>query len=736
MCNNRSIFILLILASLSGQSQDFSKDSLEHVIRTSTNDTLKYLAYDDLATVVYLEDIRYAGRLWMNALKLSDSASGKKELTPFFSKNDPHIMLSVGYYYEQVNNTDSALYFYNQSTDAFVGNRDTHGLCVAYNNLASVYTDLGNIPLALQYYYDALALQELTDEAFGQAITLNNIGYVYNQQGMYAEAIANYKKSLAIKWRIDDVRGIGFSNNNIGRVFANLGETDSAMFYYRNALSAWSEVSYQNGVSNALMNMGDIYLSLDDQDSARYYYNKSLIYADSSDALHIKAMALTGLAKLDFMNSKFTEAAAKGLAAEKIANQIGYPGVIRDVSKLLSDVYEEQGNWSKAFLYLDRYYEMRDSTLNDETQKQAIASQMTYEFEKKELADSLKQAETDRIAEIEHNREVDEQRLYTYLGAAGFLIALIFVLVVYRNYRLKKRDNEIIAQQKEIVEDQHKEILDSITYAKRIQAAILPPKKLLQSYFSDSFILYLPKDVVAGDFYWFEKISGQSASGAGQPVADSILLAAADCTGHGVPGAMVSVVCNNALNRSVREYGLTSPSAILDKTREIVIGEFEKSDDEVKDGMDISLCSVSVSAGILQWAGANNPLWIIRQDEVMPETVAPAVVSYDQARKKSLIEFKADKQPIGKYARQKSFTNHVLKLEKGDTLFIFSDGFQDQFGGEKGKKFKSANLKSKLIEISGHPMEKQSEMLETALKEWRGPIEQVDDVCIIGVRVC
>lgn len=263
----------------------------------------------------------------------------------------------------------------------------------------------------------------------------------------------------------------------------------------------------------------------------------------------------------------------------------------------------------------------------------------------------------------------------------------------------KQRDE--VSKQKEIVEEAHKEIRDSINYAKRIQSAILPPQKLVKEYLPESFILYKPKDVVAGDFYWMEHRDGK------------VLFAAADCTGHGVPGAMVSVVCNNGLNQSVREHGLAEPGKILDKTREIVIAEFEKSEEEVKDGMDISLCALN--GHTLQWAGANNPIWIVRDGELMGT--------------------KPDKQAIGKIDNPTPFTTHEFTLEQGDSIYIFTDGFQDQFGGEKGKKFKPANFKKLLLSIQSEPMKKQLEIIDAAFEEWKGNLEQVDDVCVIGVRI-
>jgi len=279
---------------------------------------------------------------------------------------------------------------------------------------------------------------------------------------------------------------------------------------------------------------------------------------------------------------------------------------------------------------------------------------------------------------------------------------------VFNRLTVTRKQKGIIEEQKELVEQSHnqlevknKEILDSIKYAKRIQSAILPPDKVVKSHLKNSFVLYLPKDIVAGDFYWLEKRESK------------VLFAAADCTGHGVPGAMVSVVCNNALNRSVREHFLTNPADILDKAREIVISEFEKSDENVKDGMDIALCTIEELQ--LEYAGANNPLWIIRNDEI--------------------IEIKPNKQPIGKFEMAHPFTSHKVDLQKGDSIYVFTDGYVDQFGGVKGKKFKSKALRGLLLSIQNISMTEQKEVLQKTFNDWKGEIEQIDDVCIFGVKV-
>ncbi len=265
-----------------------------------------------------------------------------------------------------------------------------------------------------------------------------------------------------------------------------------------------------------------------------------------------------------------------------------------------------------------------------------------------------------------------------------------------------------VVKQKEELEEKNKDITDSINYAKRIQEAILPPMEVKEQLFPDSFILFHPRDIVSGDFYWFGEKNGKR------------LMAAVDCTGHGVPGAFMSMIGNSFLNEIVHERGVTQPDLILNKLRELVIHSLRQSEAENKahDGMDISLLSFErIGTGLtVNWAGANNPLWVIRGEEWQ--------------------QYNPDKRPIS-YSRGESisFTNHTIDLEKGDTLYIFSDGFADQFGGEKGKKFKYKQLKEKLLSFQRETMARQSELLLDAFRSWKGTLEQVDDVLIIGVRI-
>ena len=280
--------------------------------------------------------------------------------------------------------------------------------------------------------------------------------------------------------------------------------------------------------------------------------------------------------------------------------------------------------------------------------------------------------------------------------------------------------NEEVLQKNEIIEEKNTEIMDSINYAKGIQDAILPSESKVKKYLPQSFILFRPKDVVSGDFYWMEHKG------------DISFFSAADCTGHGVPGAFVSMVGVNGLNRTVNGFGLKSPAKMLDKLRDLVEATFKKR----KDGMDLGLCALHHKTNELYYAGANNPLWVIRPAG-KNLVVDGAEIEPNLELEQNLFEVKADKQPVGSFDHARPFTEHIVQLEKGDSIYIFTDGYPDQFGGAKGKKFMSKKLKKLLVSIYVKTMDEQHDILNQSIVDWMNvsDSEQIDDICIFGVQV-
>lgn len=642
--------------------------------------------------------------------KLKDPGLSKEEKLTYQT-----IMGSVinnfGFYYDDHGNIPTALLYYHKSLKIREEIGDKEGMAQSYNNIGAVYHFMEDYDQALDYYQKSLAIEKQLNDTVGMSRSYGNIGVVMELRGFTDEAMENMKEAVRLREIINDIEGMASGYINLGIMLKKMGKTDEAIEYYHKGLKLHKEIQNAKGIATTLYNLGNLHLEKGETNAAQKYLEESLYIAEKDEFL----------------------------------------GEIQDASKLLSGIYELKGDYKQSLKMYKLFMEMRDSIKNEEALKATIQLQAKYEYEKKSATDSIKNAEAEKIhlANLEaekaisekHKTEANSQRKQkTYLFIGLGLVAL-FGMIMFNRFKITQRQKNIINDQKKVVEQQkfetekqkayiekqhleleetHKEISDSIKYAERLQLAILPSPEALHQHLKDGFVLFLPKDVVSGDFYWMQKID------------DMVLFAAADCTGHGVPGAMVSVVCSNALNRTVKEFGITEPAAILNKTRELVIETFARSGKDVKDGMDIALCSLQNDR--LIFAGANNPLWIVRKKELIPGNLI------DQRGTEvnetfGLIDFKSNKQPVGLYEGMSPFGQTEITLHQGDSIYIFTDGFADQFGGTKNKKLMYRPFKKLLLSLQDLEMNEQKEKLQEFFINWKGTHEQVDDICIIGVRV-
>ncbi|MCB9224085.1 MAG: tetratricopeptide repeat protein [Crocinitomicaceae bacterium] len=592
--------------------------------------------------------------------------------------------------------------------------RNTQGIANAIQNRYDV---------AIEYYMEALKIYEKIDNKSGQASILNNIGILYSDMDEYDKSLEYYQKSAEVKKEIGDTLGLGSTYNNMGVIYRGKEDYHKALELYFQCLDIEMSINNEKEYCSTYNNIAVAYKKLDSLDKAQYYFELALDYALKFNSENNMANVYNGLASLEIDRKNWNKAREYAEKAHYYSSKISGSNNISLAHDNLYTIYKNLGDYKKALEHYEIFIDLKAKQVSEQNQRAVIQQEYKYTYEKQAAADSVRNEEQKKVqqAQLEAQKaETARQKQQSYYLYGGLGLAAIFGFFMFNRYRLTQKQKRVIEEQKEQVdlafeqlEEKNTEILDSINYAKRIQTAILPPEKLWKENLKESFVLYKPKDIVAGDFYWME------------PTPSGVLFAAADCTGHGVPGAMVSVVCNNSLNRSVREFKLKEPAKILDKTRELVIQEFEKSADEVKDGMDIALVSlerhpepVEGQAKVsLSFAGAHNSLWIIRKGAT------------------EIKEIKADKQPIGKFQDATAFTNHQLVLNEGDSFYIYSDGYADQFGGDKGKKFKASSFKALLLEIVHLPMADQKERLNEAFESWKGQLEQLDDVCVIGVRI-
>lgn len=572
-------------------------------------------------------------------------------------------------------------------------------LATALMNLGYFYDFHGDISKGLSYYFKSLKIVEKINDPKQKADLYNNIGFVYNNQGYRDKGLDYYQKGLKILEEIDDSLGIAEMNNNIGFIYYYKGDSKKAIRYFQHSLQISTRLNDSKGAATALNNIGYIESVNGNTDKSLKYYFKSLaLYQSIHNELGI-AHAYNNIASLLFKLGKVDEAEEYSKKGLMLSIKQGVPDDISTNAALLSKISAKKGKYKDAYEMLFLTKKMTDSINNLETVKTTATQQAKYEYEKQKALD-YKEYEK-KIAVAQEAKK--KQKVIIISSVSGLILLTVFLFFSINRLQITRKQKNIIEMQKRIVETKNEEIHASITYAKRIQEAILPSRTIVQKHLSNGFIFYKPKDIVAGDFYWIEK-SG-----------NALYFAAADCTGHGVPGAMVSVICANALSKALLEENISDTGKILDRTRELVVEQFSKSEENVQDGMDISLCKIS--GNTLDWSGANNPLWIIRKGASEVE------------------ETKPNKQPIGKSSDQKPFTSHQIKLNEGDLIYIFTDGYQDQFGGEKGKKFKAEQLKKLLLSIKNQEIAAQKETIKNTFESWRGKLEQVDDVCVIGVRV-
>ncbi|HEX8517408.1 MAG TPA: tetratricopeptide repeat protein [Bacteroidia bacterium] len=621
-----------------------------------------------------------------------------------------------------------------KSYKAYEEIKDKLGMGNVLCNLGNVFLEMGNFADAVDHYTQSMKVAEANGNKNLVAANLANLSIIAFSQADYKKAMEYNARNLKINEELGDKYALSYSYRNIGKVHEVKHEYLKAIHAFSKAYKYSEESNDENGMGYCLNYLGAVYHGMKEYNKAEDYFTRSLAIAEKHKDTYSISENLNHIGNCHIEKKEYAKALDFCKRAYAIASKTELVLLQRDAALSLYKIYRLTGKYRESLLMHEEYSNIKDTILSEENRKGVLKKEIQYKYDKQALSDSLSFIQKQQLNEIEHEAQLSNEKNQRYILYGGLFFAVVLGAVSFRGYQRKKHDNEIISSQKklvehqkDIVEEKQKEIIDSISYAKRIQDAILPPPDAIQKYLPESFVYYKPKDIVAGDFYWMEIVSGENANlgmkDSGKKMiseaSSMIFIAAADCTGHGVPGAMVSVVCSNALNRSVKEFGLRDPAGILNKTRELVIETFNKSEKEVKDGMDISLCCIPYPVNnemTIKWAGANNPLWIINAQ-------------------RELTEIKPDKQPIGYFEDIHSFTTHTIKITKGDTLYLFTDGFQDQFGEASNKKFKSAQMRKLFLSVQDKNMPEQKDIIEKTFNEWRGNFEQVDDLCILGLRL-
>ncbi len=678
-------------------------DSLKQVVSIAKEDTTLVQTLNDLASIykkINLDtSLIYAEQSLELALQLNYKIGQAKAY-----KN-------IGVVYYNHSDYDKTIEYWQKAlkTNTEIGNKK--GIAA---NIGIVYYDQSNYPKALEYYQKALKIKEEIGDKKGTASNLGNIGLIYSYQSNYSKALEYYQKALKINEEIGNKTYMAANLGNIGFVYSNQSNYPKALEYYQKALKINEEIGNKLQITSNLGNIGGLYNDLEQ-------YNKTIEYANK---------------------------------ALKIAKEIGALSLEKSAYSNLSRAYKSINNYKKALEYKDKWIEINDSIFNTEKAKSIAEMNTRYETEKKEKQIIEQQAElkTSQLQTEKEKAEKEKQQTQRNMFIIAFGLMIILAVFVFRSYRQKKKANlllaeqkqeiseaneelnqqneEIIAQrdqieeqrdivvkQKDEIEEIHHEISQSIDYATRLQSAILPEEKILDKYLSEHFVLFKPKDKVSGDFYWWSHIENHT------------IITAADSTGHGVPGAFMSMLGASFLREIVQKEYVTHTGVILRKLRKEIIKALKQTGEAgtQKDGMDMAIISINQETKVVQFSGANNPLYILTNRELVDLKPLEGFENF--------YEIKPDKMPIAIYEKMDNFTTHEIQLEKGDQLYMFSDGFADQFGGAKGKKFKYKPFKRLLSENRDKPMKEQKELLDSAFETWRDNLEQIDDVVVLGVKI-
>jgi serine phosphatase RsbU (regulator of sigma subunit) len=733
----KALFLFYMFANTLIYSQSRFMDSLKILLSDATHDTTRCKILnvmiegdaDDTKWPFYNDQLR--------AITEPYYKKPNSDLRNYFLNYYALSLSNFGYLSMQKGMIPKAYEYYYKALDIHKEINNKQGIAYVSINLGYLFRQDGNVAKALDAYHNALKVQIEINDIGGAATSYNNIGFVFDNQGETEKALEYYNKALNSYIAIKDKGGIAISYSNIAYLFKTYGDplckgskkecqkeaTIKAIDYLNKSIRIQEEMNDKFSLANSLNLLGGIYDFYGDpacssvvnceklsSEKAFIYYKRALQLRIEVNNLGGISQSYNSLSEYMFKQHNLSLALDYGLKSMNAAKELGAPEKVREAAFILKRIYEKQNQFQKSLQMYQLYIQMRDTIDNEETKKSILKKGFQIEYEKKATADSVRVSEEKKVTTAQLKQE-KTQRFALYGGI--FLVGL-FGVFMFNRLKVTKKQNHLIQiqktelqKQKELVEEHQKETLDSIHYAKRIQTALIANSDFITQHVPNNFIYFNPKDIVSGDFYWATKHN------------DKFYLAVCDSTGHGVPGAFMSLLNMGFLSEAIKEKNIEKPNEIFNYVRERLISTI--SDGGQKDGMDGILICVDSSVSNfneskkITYAAANNEPILIRNNEVM--------------------ELPKDRMPVGKGEKNELFKLHTIDLKSGDILYLYTDGFADQFGGPKGKKFKYKPLNQLLVSMQEDSLSKQKNDLETTFNNWKGELEQVDDVLIIGIKI-
>lgn len=625
---------------------------------------------------------------------------------------------SIGNFFLQLDSYDKAREYYERSLQLRIEENDLTGIGNSYNNIATVHRELGNYDKALEYYEKAITYQEQSGNKSAVAYTKNNIGGLYMKKGDYALSIKYLKQALELRKEIGNKNEIARSMRNLGINYKKQKDYSSALTWYNEALQIYIELGDLQGLADIQNLDGNLYKTINELKAAEEHYKNSLsIYEQLQNKQGIADLN-HNLGELYLEKSELDKAEKHLLSTLENAQEIKRKDLLVKANFDLYELYKKKGNPDKGLDYFVIHTQWKDSINTHESKKKIAEIEFANALR---LKDALLKDKDLKL--VESTEELRQQRIYFWIAGLIALIILIFSILLYMQMKQKHRANLKLEEKKKELEEANgkleqakanlekanQDVTDSINYAKRIQDALLPSKELINHHFPKNFIIFSPKDIVSGDFYWFADKGAYK------------YIAAVDCTGHGVPGAFMSMIGSSLLNEIVHTKNVTDPEEILHLLNKGVISALNQSDEQGQrndDGMELTLCRIDEDKNELVVGLANHKMVIVRKGQE-PELVNGSYFPIGGL-------FSIKKEP-----HYKQFT---FPIEEGMRIYMFSDGYCDQFGGEEKLKYMTSQFLDKLKENQKFDIYEQSGEFENSFDDWKGNLDQVDDVMLIGIE--
>lgn len=709
-----SFHFLLAFLPLFSQIDQQQIDSLTKITKGSSHDTIKFLALSDLNWIYSTADPNKARSIGYDEIQLA------AKLKPIF-KAQAYNDIAIAFY--KLSMFDSSLAYNKKALEIrkTLNRIDLVGSSIA--KMGAVYTESGDLKNALNTTLEALSIFEKLGDKPKMALLYNNVSQLYEKFNQLDMVKGYAEKSLKMCNEVGDAYGAANAKTALASYYIKHNQSDLAFSLLNEVIKTYYQYGDTLAVAAVYNNLGYMNRLIGRNKEGKDFYLKAIELAKKTGDVQGALMYKHNLSNIMMQDGDYKEAEKLSEDVLKFISPDNFQQLLLSY-RLMANIKAYLGKGRESEEYQDRFVTLKDSLFSGENATAMAHLQTVYETEKQSL--QIQNLEKDKELQ---SIEITKRNQAIIAITIGLALLIVLMIVVLKSYRQNQRAKELITQQKQhaelqrdklhvqnvIIEEKKKEILDSINYARRIQEAILPPDEDIKKGFPECFVYYQPKDIVAGDFYWMyeeESLEEENISSSFNPV----LLAAADCTGHGVPGAFMSLLGKENLDKSLTVS--VSPSGILGELNRNIKRALKQNskEDATRDGMDIAL--IKKQGNKIWYSGANRPLWIKRKNS---ETIE---------------EIRATKTAIGGFTPDNQmFEEHEFEFEKGDMLYLFTDGYADQFGGEKQKKLTTKRLKEIFIQIANLPTEKQKNYLKNFMDDWKNQTEQVDDILVIGVRV-